>query len=65
MTKEEQIELFYQLLSKNFKDIKKKYKQFCFLNHMDYSEDVLQDTVIKVVDIIQKKRFKRYNRKRC
>lgn len=55
MTKEEQIELFYSFLSKNYKDLLKKYKQFCFLNNMTFSEDVVQETIIKVVDIINKK----------
>lgn len=61
MTKEEQLDVFYSILSNNYKDIQKKYKQFCFLNHITYNEDTLQDTVLKVVDIIQKKRFKRYH----
>ena len=58
MTKEEQIEVFYQLLSKNYNDIKKKYKQMCFLQGITYSEDTLQDTIVKIVDIIQRKGLK-------
>lgn len=58
MTKEEQIDLFYKFLAENYSQIKKKYKQFAFLNHIDFNEDVLQETVIKVVDIINKKGLK-------
>ena len=58
MTKEEQIKVFYQLLSKNYNDIKKKYKQMCFLQGITYSEDTLQDTIVKIVDIIQRKGLK-------
>lgn len=63
MRKEEQIETFYSLLSNNYNDIKKKYKQFCFLNHITYSEDILNDTVLKVVDMINKKGLAANNEK--
>ena len=58
MTKEEQLDMFYSFLSKYYKDLIKKYKQFCFLNHMTFDEDVLQETVVKVVDMINKKGLK-------
>ena len=58
MTREEELEIFYSFLSKNFNDIRKKYKQFCFLNHMDFNDDTLQDTIVKVADLIMKKGLK-------
>lgn len=58
MSNDEQIQLFYDFLSKNYTQLQKKYKQMCFLNHMTYDEDTLQDTVIKVVDIIKRKGLK-------
>jgi len=58
MTKEEQLEMFYSFLSKNYKDVVKKYKQMCFLQHITFDEDTLQETVIKVADMINKKGLK-------
>ena len=58
MTNEEQIQLFYTFLENNYTQLQKKYKQMCFLNHMTYDEDTLQDTVLKVVDIIKRKGLK-------
>lgn len=58
MTNEEQLQLFYNFLEKNYTQLQKKYKQMCFLNHMTYDEDTLQDTVIKVADIILRKGLK-------
>lgn len=58
MTKEEQLNMFYSFLSKNYKDIIKKYKQFCFLNHITFDEDVLQETVVKVSEMIMKRGLK-------
>lgn len=55
MTKEEQIKSFYYLLSNNYNDLKKKYKQFCFLNGLTYSDDVLHSTILKVVEMVNKK----------
>lgn len=55
MTKEEQIKSFYSLLSNNYNDLKKKYKQFCFLNGLTYSDDVLHSTILKVVEMVNKK----------
>ena len=58
MTNEEQIQLFYTFLENNYTQLQKKYKQMCFLNHITYDEDTLQETVIKVVDIIKRKGLK-------
>ena len=58
MTNEEQIQLFYTFLENNYTQLQKKYKQMCFLNHITYDEDTLQDTVVKVVDIIKRKGLK-------
>ena len=58
MNKDEQIQLFYSFIEKNYKDLIKKYRQMCFLNHIDFNEDTFQDTIIKVVDIINKKGLK-------
>lgn len=58
MTNEEQLDVFYSFLSKNYKDVVKKYKQMCFLQHLTFNEDTLQDTIIKVADIITKKGLK-------
>lgn len=55
MTKDEQIKSFYSLLSNNYNDLKKKYKQFCFLNGLTYSDDVLHSTILKVVEMVNKK----------
>lgn len=56
MTKPEDI--LDNLMNKNYHDIKKKYKQFCFLNGLTYEDDVLNDTYIKVKQIILKKGLK-------
>ena len=58
MSNEEQIQLFYNFLENNYTQLQKKYKQMCFLNHMTYDEDTLQETVLKVVDIIKRKGLK-------
>lgn len=55
MTQDEQINSFYSLLSSQYNDIKKKYKQFCFLNGLTYSDDVLHSTILKVVEMVNKK----------
>ena len=59
MTNDEILERFYNYLTKNYETLKKTYRQFCFLNHITYSEDTLQDTVIKVADIIKRKGLKK------
>lgn len=46
------------LMKEKYYDIKKKYKQFCFLNGLTYEDDVLNDTYIKVKQIILKKGLK-------
>lgn len=55
MTKEEQIECFNDLMINEYDNIKKKYKQFCFLNKLNFNEDVLHETFLKVYEIISKK----------
>lgn len=44
-----------ELMTKKYKEIKKKYKQFCFLNGYIFDEDVLSDTYLRVKEIILKK----------
>lgn len=58
MSNEEQLELYYKFLSNNYKDVVKKYKQMCFLQHLTFDEDTLQETVIKVADMIKKRGLK-------
>lgn len=54
MTKDEQLSTFYDLVNAKYNDLKKKYKQFCFLNHFDWSEDTFQDSILKVAEKIKK-----------
>lgn len=61
MDKNEQLKLFYRVLEREFKNIKKKYKQMCFLQHIDFDDDVLQDTIVKVADKILKDGIKAEN----
>lgn len=63
MTKEETLTRFYELLTEQYNTIRKKYKQFCFLNKLTYSDDVLNDTVVKVADIINRKGLKKTDNK--
>lgn len=52
--REKQLEVFYNFLTSNFNKVKAKYKQFCFLNHIDFNEDTLQDTILKIAEKIKK-----------
>lgn len=55
MTAEENLNYF---ISNSFNDIRKKYKQFCFLNGLTYDDDVLHETYLKVRNIIINKGLK-------
>lgn len=52
------LETFYEVIERNYIGFKKKMKQFCFLNHITYNEDTLQDTIIKVAEMIIKRGLK-------
>ena len=54
MENEQTLNQFYDVINKNYADFKKKMKQFCFLNSLTYSEDTLQETVLKVSEKIMK-----------
>lgn len=58
MTNDEQLSKFYSIINNQYVEFGKKMKQFCFLNHIDYDEDTLQDTVLKVCEKIKKKGIK-------
>lgn len=51
-------ELLNELMSKNYNELRKKYKQMCYLNGMTYSDDVFNDTYIKVYNILKNKQMK-------
>lgn len=51
-------EVFDNFISKNFNDIRKKYKQFCFLNGYTFNDDVLADTYANVKEMLIKKGLK-------
>lgn len=58
MTNEEQLELYYSVVNKNYTAFKKKMKQFCFLNHLDFDEDTFQETILKVAEMTLKRGLK-------
>lgn len=58
MTNDEQLQMFYDVVENNYNDFKKKMKQMCFINHITYSDDVLQETILKVAEMIIKKGLK-------
>lgn len=55
MTNEEQLTIYYKVISSNYQSFKKKMKQFCFLNHLDYDDDIFQETVLKVAEMTKKR----------
>lgn len=54
----EDLENYYNIINKNYTDFKKKMKQFCFLNHITFDEDVFQETILKVAEMIMKRGLK-------
>ena len=58
MTNDEQLSKFYSIINNQYVEFGKKMKQFCFFNHIDYDEDTLQDTIVKVCEKIKKKGIK-------
>lgn len=48
------IERFDKLISCKYNDMRKKYKQFCFLNKLTYSDDVFNTTYLKVKERLMK-----------
>lgn len=54
MNKETQIILFNKFVDKNYEIFKRKMQKMCHLKHFTYSDDVLQDTLLKVLAKIQK-----------
>ena len=43
-----------KLMTEKSKEMRKKYKQFCFLNKLTYSDDVFNTTYLKVREILDK-----------
>ena len=52
------VERFDKLMADNYSDMRKKYKQFCFLHKLTFDEDVLQETYLKVRSLIERKGLK-------
>lgn len=63
MTNDEQIELINKTITKHYNDFKKKMKQFCFLNGLTYSDDVLHQTILKVLEMANKRGLSDYTEK--
>lgn len=55
---QKELELYDEVIAKHFEEYQRKMKNFCFLNGLDYDEDTLQDTYLKVRDIISRKGIK-------
>ena len=55
---EEQLKTFNKVISEHWEEYRKKLKQYCFLNQIEFSEDVMIETYIKMQSIIQRKGLK-------
>lgn len=53
MTKEEQNKVLDNYLSKHFNSFKKKMIKMCEIKKLTYDEDVLQDTILKVLSKVR------------
>lgn len=52
--REEQLAEFNRYFSEEYLNYRKKLKQWCFLNHIDYIEDEINNTYLKIVEKILK-----------
>ena len=47
-------EYFLDYIGKNYDEIKKRFKSYCYNKHQPWSEDIFQETIIKCHDLIKK-----------
>lgn len=47
-----------ELIKTKYNQLRKKYKQYCFINKFDYSDDTFNDTYYKVRSLIERKGIK-------
>ena len=55
---DEDVEKFNEVISQHYEEYQRKLKQYCFINGLTYDEDTLQETYLKVQDIISRKGIK-------
>lgn len=55
---QDEVDKFNQVISQHYEEYQRKLKQFCFQNALTYDEDTLQETYLKVQDIISRKGIK-------
>lgn len=52
---EQDVAFFNEVMGKHWEEYQRKLKQWCFLNHYDWSEDQMSETYLKCADLISRK----------